>query len=112
MVMDLIANNLPGNSSAMHPPTGANLVDIPDSSTDSIMIKLDPVLQMRSVGVIGMVDYLQRIAPFRLYVTCFRTRFGQNCYARRHFGDKMSRRDRGILRVLKTTLCIALASFG
>ena len=62
MAMDLVANNLPGNSHTMHSAAGANLVDIPDSSTDSIMIKLDPVLQMRSMRVTSVVDYLEKIA--------------------------------------------------
>jgi hypothetical protein len=63
MAMELVTNNLPGNSNTVHSAAGANLVDLPDCSTDSIMIKLDPVLQMRSMRVTGVVDYLEKITP-------------------------------------------------
>ena len=61
MPMGIVANDLPGNSYTMHPAAGANLVDIPDHITDSVMIEIDPVFQMRSMVVAGMV-----MAPFTL----------------------------------------------
>jgi hypothetical protein len=60
--MDRVANDLPGNSYTMHPAAGANLVDIPDRIADSVMIEIDPVLQMGSMAVSGMVNRLEIIA--------------------------------------------------
>ena len=37
---------------------------------------------------------------FSLDLTCFRTRFGQNWYARRHFGDMMSLWDRSVFQLM------------
>ena len=62
MATDLVANNLPGNTYAVHPTTGANLIDISDGITDAVMVEIDPVLQMRSMAVTGVVDGLQVIA--------------------------------------------------
>ena len=62
MSMDIVTNDLPGNAYAMHPAASANLVDGPDRITDSVMIEIDPVLQMRSMAVTGMVDRLEEIA--------------------------------------------------
>ena len=47
----------------MHPAAGANLVDIPDRITNSVMIQIDPVLQMRSMVVAGVMNGLKKIAP-------------------------------------------------
>ena len=60
--MELVADDLPGDSYTMHSAAGTNLVDIPDSRMDSIMIKLDPVFQMRAMRVIGVVNRLENIA--------------------------------------------------
>jgi hypothetical protein len=46
----------------MHSAAGANLVDIPDCSTDSVMIKLDPVLQMGSMAIACVVNHFEKIA--------------------------------------------------
>ena len=45
----------------MHPAAGADLVDIPDRIPDPVMIEIDPVLQMGSMVVAGMVDRLEII---------------------------------------------------
>jgi len=47
-----------GDCYAMHPATGANLVYIPDCITDSVMIEIDPVLEMRSTAVAGVMNSL------------------------------------------------------
>jgi len=39
----------------MHPAAGTDLVDVPDRITDSVMIEIDPVFQMRSMAVPGTV---------------------------------------------------------
>jgi hypothetical protein len=62
MPMDRVANDLPGNSYTMHPTAGPNVVDIPDRITDSVMIEIDPVFQMRSMAVPGMVNRLEIVA--------------------------------------------------
>ena len=59
--MDIVANDPPGNSYTMHPAAGANLVDIPDRITDSVMIEIDPVLQMCSMVVAGVMNGLEEI---------------------------------------------------
>jgi hypothetical protein len=61
MPMDIVANNPPGNSYTMHPAAGANLVDIPDCITDSVMIEIYPVLQMCSMVVAGVMNSLEKI---------------------------------------------------
>jgi hypothetical protein len=40
----------------MHPAAGANFVNISDSITDSVMIEINPVFQMGSMTVAGMMD--------------------------------------------------------
>ena len=62
MPMDIVANDLPGNSYSMHPTAGANLVDAPNRITDSIMIEVDPVLQMCSMAIAGVMNGLEKIA--------------------------------------------------
>jgi len=58
MPMDIVANDLLGDGYAMHPAAGANLVDIPDRVTDSVMIEIDPMLEMGSMAVAGMMNSL------------------------------------------------------
>jgi hypothetical protein len=62
MPMDLVTDHLPGNAHAMHPATGANLVDVPDSVTDTVMIEIDPMFQVSSVTVTRMMNRLEIIA--------------------------------------------------
>ena len=62
MSMNMIVNDLPGNSYAMHPAAGANLVDIPDGVTNSVMIEINPVLQMCSMAITGVMNGLEEIA--------------------------------------------------
>jgi hypothetical protein len=56
------SNNLPGDGYAMHPATGANLVYMPYRITDSVMVEIDPVLEMGSITVAGMMNRLEEIA--------------------------------------------------
>jgi hypothetical protein len=46
----------------MHSAASANLVDIPDRITNAVMIEIDPVLQMRSMLVAGVMNGLEEIA--------------------------------------------------
>ena len=62
MAMQLVANDLPGNAYAMHSAAGSNLVDGPYCITDSVMIEVDPVLQMRSMAITGVMNSLEEIA--------------------------------------------------
>jgi hypothetical protein len=62
MSMDIVANDFSGNAYSMHPAAGANLVDIPDSITNTVMIEIDPVLQVRSMAIAGMMNSLEEIA--------------------------------------------------
>jgi hypothetical protein len=59
----LVTNDLPGNTYTMHPAAGSNLIDISDRITNAIMIQIDPVLQMRSMTVAGMMNRFEKIAP-------------------------------------------------
>jgi hypothetical protein len=60
--MYIVANNLPGDGYAVHPATGANLVYVPDRITDSVMVEIDPVLEMGSITVAGVMNRLEEIA--------------------------------------------------
>ena len=62
MATDRVAYNLPGNAYTMHPAAGSDLVDIPDRIPDPIMIEINPVLQMGSVVIAGVVNGLEEIA--------------------------------------------------
>jgi hypothetical protein len=62
MSMDVITNDFPGNSYAMHPAASANLVDAPYRITDSVMIEIDPVLQMGSMAIGSVMNRLEEIA--------------------------------------------------
>jgi hypothetical protein len=62
MPMDIVANDLSGNSYSIHPAAGANLVNTPDCITDSVMIEIDPVLQMCSMAITGVMNGLEEIA--------------------------------------------------
>ncbi len=63
MAMCLVANNLPGNCHTMHPATGAYLIDVPDCITDPVMVEIDPVLEVGSIAVIGVMNSLQELSP-------------------------------------------------
>jgi hypothetical protein len=58
MPMYIVANDLPGDGYAMHPATGAYLTYISNPITDSIVIEIDPVLEMGSMAVAGMMNSL------------------------------------------------------
>ena len=60
--MDRVANDLPGNTHAMHPAAGPNLVDVPDRITNAVMIEIDPMLQMCSMVIAGVMNGLEEIA--------------------------------------------------
>jgi hypothetical protein len=45
----------------MHPAAGANFVDIPDSIANAVMVEINPVLQMGSMAVAGMMDRFEKI---------------------------------------------------
>ena len=45
----------------MHPTAGANLIDISDHIMDPIMVEIDPVLEMGSITVAGVMDRLEEI---------------------------------------------------
>jgi len=62
MPMDMVANDLPGNSYTMHSAAGANLVDTPYRVAYSVMIEIYPVLQMRSMAIAGVMNSLEEIA--------------------------------------------------
>jgi hypothetical protein len=59
--MNVVANDLPGYSYSMHPTAGSNLVDASDCITDSVMIEINPVLQMCSMIVAGVINCLKEI---------------------------------------------------
>ena len=61
MATDRIADDLPGNAYTMHPAAGANFVDIPDSITNAVMIEIDPVLQIGSLTIAGMMDRFEEV---------------------------------------------------
>ncbi len=61
MPMDLVANDLPGDCYAMHSATGAYLIYVPDCITNSVMIEIDPVLEMCSITVAGVMNRLEEI---------------------------------------------------
>jgi len=63
MATELVTNDPPGNADTMHSAAGANLIDSPDRITDAIMVKINPVLQMRSMTVGGMMDRFEEVAP-------------------------------------------------
>jgi hypothetical protein len=62
MPADRVTNDLAGNAYPMHPAAGADLVDIPDCIPDPVMIEVNPVLQMGSMVVAGVVNGLEEIA--------------------------------------------------
>jgi hypothetical protein len=62
MSMDMVANDIPGNAYSMHPAAGPNLVDTSDRITDSVMIEINPVLQMCSMIIAGVMNSLEEIA--------------------------------------------------
>ena len=47
----------------MHPTTGTNLVDIADRIPDTIMIEIDPMLQISPMVVICMMNFFKIITP-------------------------------------------------
>jgi len=61
MATDRIADYLTGNAYTMHPAASPNLVDIPDSITNAVMIEIDPVLQMSSMVIAGVMDPFEKI---------------------------------------------------
>ena len=61
MATDRIADDLPGNAYTMHPAAGANFVDIPNSITNAVMVEINPVLQMGSMTVTGMMNRFKEV---------------------------------------------------
>jgi hypothetical protein len=59
--MDMVANDLPGNMYTMHSAAGTNLVDAPDRITNSVMIEIDPVFQMCSMIIVGVINFFKEI---------------------------------------------------
>jgi hypothetical protein len=47
----------------MHPTAGANLVDISDRIANSVMVEINPVLQMGSMTIASMMDRFKVVTP-------------------------------------------------
>jgi hypothetical protein len=62
MAMKLIANDLPGDSYTMHSAASSNLVNIPYGITDTVMIEINPVLQMCSMVITSVMNGLEEIS--------------------------------------------------
>jgi uncharacterized Tic20 family protein len=61
VAMEMVVNDLPGNSYTMHSAASSNLVDIPDRITDAVMIEINLVLQMCSMVIAGVMNSLKEI---------------------------------------------------
>ncbi len=62
MAMDIVTNDHPGHGNAKPSATGANRLEMPDRITNSVMIEIDPMLEMGSMVVAGMMNSLEEIA--------------------------------------------------
>jgi hypothetical protein len=47
----------------MHPAASPDLVDISDSIANAVMVEINPVLQMGSMTVAGMMDSFKVVTP-------------------------------------------------
>jgi hypothetical protein len=47
----------------MHPAASANFVDISDSIANAVVVEINPVLQMGSMAIAGMMDRFKVVTP-------------------------------------------------
>jgi hypothetical protein len=71
MTMKLIANALPVNSYTMHSSAISNLVNIPAVITDTVMIEINPVLQMFSMFIAILLNLLEEISSQKSFNLIF-----------------------------------------